>query len=224
MILPDPKVLQAAWLELQDIHKEYLAVHGVKLPKADHYADSTKSLQLAVLHHCKDREVHKDEISAIAQRDRPSSGADQQVRHLKRDGWSIGDKPGIHKLNPYEPSSELKISLAREQKRLGARDFDEIKQSFGERCATCGAREGRPDPRYGGANVALQKGHQDPTKPESKNNIIPQCQFCNRAYRNDYEFDDKGRVKAVASIRPVRKAQKRVQLEVLDWLQKKFRS
>lgn len=223
MTLPDAEDLQAAWIELQQIHKEHLAVHGVRLPKAEHYADSNKSLWLAVLYLYMDREVHKDEISQIAQRDIPDAGADQQVRHLKRDGWSIGDKPGVHKLNPYRPSAEFVNEGSRKRARLEANSFSEIKEAFGSRCATCGAREGFPDPRYGDEKVKLQQGHQDPHGAgDDKKNIIPQCQFCNRTYADDYVFDDKGRVRAVANVRPVQRASESVQRKVLDWLIKQF--
>ncbi len=223
MTLPNPDDLQAAWLEVKDIHKEHLAIHGVKLPKVDHYTESNKSLWLAVLHCYMDRHVHKDEISEIAQRDIPGCGSDQQVRHLKRDGWSIGDKRGIHKLNPYKPSLTFLNTDARKQSRLVAKDFNELKEIYGHRCATCGAREGRPDPRYGEEKVSLQQGHQDPNKPgDDRGNIIPQCQFCNRSYKNDYVFDDKGRVRAVANVRPVQHAHEDVQRKILDWLLKEF--
>ena len=61
MNLPNADDLQVAWVELQGIHKEHLAVHNVRLPPSEHYADSAKSLWLAVLYLYKDREVHKDE-------------------------------------------------------------------------------------------------------------------------------------------------------------------
>lgn len=49
-------------------------------------------------------------------------------------------------------------------------------------------------------------------------NIIPQCQYCNQAYKNDFTFDDKGRVRAIASAEPVKRATKPVQEKVFNWL------
>ncbi len=106
-MLPTPSELQKAWEDIQRLHTQYLAVHEVIIPKVDDYAAHNRSLQLAVLWHYRDREVHKDEVSAIAQRDRPGAATDQQIRHLKRDGWDIGPKPGRHKLNPFRPSQEF---------------------------------------------------------------------------------------------------------------------
>lgn len=221
MALPSPRKLQAAWTELREIHTEYLAVHGVRIPQVERYTENNKAVWLAVLWHCRDREVHKDEISAVVRRDIGGAAADQQVRHLKRDGWDIGPSPGRHKLNPYEPSQEFLNVAARKRMRLTTGDFDVIKQSFGGRCATCGAREGRPDPRYGRDVVQLHQGHRDPQKDgDDSDNIIPQCQFCNRSYKSDFVFDDKGRAYAVASVAPVRRASRTVQQRVLDWLLK----
>jgi len=149
MALPSPSNLQAAWAELRSIHAEYLAVHEVIIPQVEHYAENNKSIWLAMLWQRRDQEIHKDEISEVVRRDMPGAAADQQVRHLKRDGWDIGQSPGRHRLNPYAPSQEFLNAAARKRMRLGADDFDAIKRSFGGRCATCGATEGRPDPRYG---------------------------------------------------------------------------
>lgn len=219
MPLPNPEELQTAWTDLQAIHKEYLAVHGVRIPQTDHYAQNNKAAWLAMLWHNKTREIHKDEIAAIVRRDIPDAAADQQIRHLKRDGWNIGTRPGWHKLNPYSPSPEFLNTHARKRMRLGADSFDAIKQAFGARCATCGAREGQPDPRYGQDTVDLQRGHRDPHgEGDDPDNIIPQCQFCNRSYKSDFVFDDKGRAYAVAGINPVRRADAPVQKRILDWL------
>lgn len=53
-------------------------------------------------------------------------------------------------------------------------------------------------------------------------NIIPQCQFCNRAYKNDFVFDAKGRVVSVCSLAPVKKARAEVQASIYEWLKKKY--
>jgi len=86
-------------------------------------------------------------------------------------------------------------------------DFEKIKKAYGYRCATCGAKEGEFHhlPQYEGRRekVVLQKGHINPHKPLEAGNIIPQCQFCNRAYRNWFVFDRNGRVRGVAAARVV---------------------
>ena len=48
MTLPKPDDLQAARIELQEIHREYLVLHNVKLPKAKYYTDNDKERVRAV--------------------------------------------------------------------------------------------------------------------------------------------------------------------------------
>ncbi|MGI9250080.1 MAG: hypothetical protein ACR2PR_02630 [Pseudohongiellaceae bacterium] len=219
--LPSKKELQEAWLKVKDIHREYLARHNVNLPDAKNYWETSKSMWLAVLLHYEGQEVDKNFMMKVAERDRPNHAGDQQVRHLKRDGWEIGDIKGKHKLDPYKPSMEFLNVDRRKSKTLSASTFGEIKEAYGFKCATCGGKEGQPDSRYGSEKIKLQKAHMNPLdRGDIKGNIIPQCQFCNRAYRGDYVFDDKGRVKSVADVRPVQKADKKVQRMILKWLEK----
>lgn len=49
----------------------------------------------------------------------------------------------------------------------------------------------------------------NPSKPITLDNLIPQCQICNQAYQDDFVFDIKGRVVAVASVKPVFKKPKK---------------
>ena len=222
--LPNSAELQKAWEELQDIHARYLARHDVKLPQAIQYNERAKSIWLAVLFHYQGLDVHKNTISAICQRDKPDLAPDQQVRHLKRDGWRLkSDGKGNHNLDPYQPSLEVLNIRNRRDGLLSAESFEDVKRVFGHSCATCGAREGRPDPRYGEDKVRLQRGHRDPAKPAAdKQNIIPQCQFCNRAYRGDFVFDEKGRAWAIADIGPVQRASTEAKQKVLRFLRELF--
>jgi len=222
--LPTSSELQKAWEDIQDIHEQYLAKHGVKLPRANQYKERAKSIWLAVLFHYQGEDVHKNTISAICQRDNPSLAPDQQVRHLKRDGWRMrSDGKGNHNLDPFQPSLELLNDKIRREGLLSAVLFDDIKRTFGYSCATCGAREGHPDPRYGEDKVVLQRGHRDPAKAATDTlNIIPQCQYCNRAYRGDFVFDEKGRAWAIADIGPVQRASSDVKKKVLQFLRDIF--
>lgn len=80
-------------------------------------------------------------------------------------------------------------------------DFERLKSHYGYRCATCGAEEGKLhyNPYYARSEVVvLQKGHMNPNLPLEPGNIIPQCQFCNRAYRNWLVFDRHGRTVGVS--------------------------
>lgn len=218
--IPTKMELNRAYKELTKLHRQHLAQYGVKLPtKSAH-----KWVWLAMLYHYKGEYVHKDDISEAVEKVFPSAGKDQQVRHLKRDGWYIENKQGTHALVTLEkPSPEFQTELKRRSGRLSASDFDDIKQIFNNCCATCGAGEGKPNVRYGQDLVELQQGHRDPDEPsDDLGNIIPQCQFCNRAYRSDFAFDEKGRVDAVASVRPVKKAKEHVKKAIWEYLRGRF--
>jgi len=52
----------------------------------------------------------------------------------------------------------------------------------------------------------LQQAHRNPKQPLEGKNIIPQCQFCNRADRNYWVYDERGRVAGVADLKPIQKS------------------
>ena len=71
---------------------------------------------------------------------------------------------------------------------------------------------------YPASITLLQQGHKDPSLPLTLNNTIPQCQFCNRASRNYFIFDNKGRVEKIYDPKFVLKSDKEIQLEMLKIL------
>ena len=77
--------------------------------------------------------------------------------------------------------------------------WEKIKKDYDNRCATCGSKEGEINIRYPGTTTKLQKGHMDPNKKLDANNIIPQCDKCNRPDRNYFVYNNKGRVVKIAN-------------------------
>ena len=220
--LPSPKKLQEAWEVLKSEHKKYLTMYDVKIPDVEKYDETQHSLWLAMLRINLDKGVHKSEMSKLAQRDKPELAADQQVRHLKRAGWNLIDvRRGMHKLDPYKPSPEWNREQTRRRQIDSAELFDDLKKAFGYRCASCGGEEAKPDARYGDGLIELQQGHMNPERPLQRGNLIPQCQFCSQTYKNDFTFDAKGRVRAIASVGPLRRASKTTQKKALEWLLKR---
>ncbi|MDA7999899.1 MAG: hypothetical protein MPK06_01945 [Alphaproteobacteria bacterium] len=214
--IPTKAALEKAWRRAEKIHSDHLEQHGVKLPEWG----TAKGCWLAILFHYSGKEVDKNRISEITRHHFPDFAPDQQVRHLKRDGWNDEGTGGKHKiLNPKVPHPNFANSLKNRTGNLTNADFDTLKKAFNNCCATCGAEEGKEHPKYRDpAVVKLHKGHCDPHKELTVGNTIPQCQYCNRAYRDDFVFERDGRVKAVASVRPVRRASKSVQDEVRKFL------
>jgi len=219
------KQIDQSWLRLCKIHKKYLLQHGVKLPKVG----TNKYIWLSVLYHRyetdKKKFVHKDEMSRIVSGHIHTSATDQQVRHLKRDGWClVSDNKGGHRLDPYKVSPEYQQDKQRRSSTVSEKGFQDIKKSFDYRCASCGSKEGEVSWRYGNKDdtIKLQQGHKDPEKPLDNSNTIPQCQFCNRAYKGDFTFDDKGRVRAIANVEPVKRSSEATMKKVYDYLKKRF--
>ena len=208
---PTESDLEQAYEKANAIHGKHLSKHGVKMPEWGR----AKGYWFSILIYFSPESVHKDTISDITRTYLPEFARDQEVRHLKRDGWNLEGK-GQHVIKEStKVSPEFKLNKL----RLKASNFEEIKKAFGNRCASCGVLEGEPSFRYGEETTAkLQKGHKDPALPLTQENIIPQCQFCNRAYKNDFTFDDKGRVRAVASVNPVKRASKTVQDNIKNYL------
>lgn len=209
--------LEEAWDSLKVVHSRYLALHEVKLPDKR----SQKWVWLAVLFHHKDRPVHKDYVSEATRRVFPNAAYDQQVRHLKRDGWNLlPGKPGEHRLDPYSVAPDFSTEKARRHSRGPSSDFKTLKERTGNLCLTCGAAEKQPHPRYPGSqDVVIHQGHMDPAQSaHGIGNVIPQCQYCNQAYRDDFVFDDKGRVQAIASLAPLKRANTDVRAAALEFL------
>jgi len=114
------------------------------------------------------------------------SGAIYKGCTLKRGEYVLVD---LHTINPYFNASR------RDESTL---DFSSVKGKYKHLCATCGCKEGRPH-RYSNEVVVLEKGHKDPSKPMTDCNIIPQCQMCNKVAKDNWIFDDYGRVTRVTT-------------------------
>ena len=89
---------------------------------------------------------------------------------------------------------------------------------YNYRCATCGSKEGEKNFLYPASVTTLQQGHKDPSKPLTMDNTIPQCPFCNRASRNYFVFDNKGRVEKINDPQFVLRSSKDIQKEMLKLL------
>lgn len=210
------------WAELTALHDKYLKPYKVKLPRIG----TDRCIWLVVLYEAykinPDSFVSKDKIADVVRQYRPEASGDQQIRHLKRDGWYLRSEKIAniihHAIDPTKLAPEYIDSIRKEQDLLGAGDFEAIKQAWDNRCATCGGVEGDKSWRHYDKPIKLQEGHKDPAKGLAPKNVIPQCQYCNQAYKNDFVFDDKGRVRAVADISPIKRASASVKQKIKDFL------
>lgn len=125
----------------------------------------------------------------------------QQARHLGLQyGWNISQSKvngdaGYILVNTTHPHPYFQNS-----RRLDTiTDWDGLKKRYNNQCAVCGSIEGQFNLKMSHKIVKLEKGHMDPRKPMSDDNIIPMCDCCNQYYKNYAVFDKLGRVECFNS-------------------------
>ena len=213
-------------------YKNSLEKYNVKMPKL--YSNGNYTLNALVLIYLFSKIgeiVSKQELTDYLR----TMGFDvndvQQARHLaQQSGWyilsgtrgdyeckNLGIKSGEYMLKtikePYPSYKNLKRT-----ETLNAGSWDELKKMYNYRCATCGSKEGEPNFLYPASTTTLQQGHKDPSMPLTIDNTIPQCPFCNRASRNYFVFDNKGRVEKIYDPHFILRSDKEIQLTMLQLL------
>lgn len=218
--------------EIKKSWEKNLKEFGVKLPNLlvkDDY--SLNSLVLIYLYININKVVSKQELTDFLATMGHNCNDVQQARHLaQQSGWYIlsgtrGDsecqtyniKPGEYMLKtiqePYPSYKNMKRTES-----LNANSWEELKKIYNYRCATCGSKEGEKNFLYPASITRLQQGHKDPNMALSIDNTIPQCDFCNRASRNYFVFDNKGRVEKINDPKFVLRSSKNIQEEMLKLL------
>lgn len=207
--------LGQAWEQVKAVWRNKLERYGVKLPSEG----SASSLWLSILWIHKDGEpIHKRAIGKVVTNLRSDLTEDQQVRHLKGDGWhDVGGGRGWHKILFETPSPDWMMRRTRRGGSLDNPTWEEIKLAYDQRCAWCRAEEGTPHWRDS-VDVRLQQAHKDPARPAIADNIIPLCQYHNQALRDTLVLDDDGFPKAVASTQLVEAASRDVKLAIRSML------
>lgn len=219
---------------LRDFHEKFLKKFGVKLPKLqDSSGQFTKdALVLVYLSrgYPKAKAVSKTELTHFVRSFYPDTPDVQQARHLgAQSGWWIvaGGRDNIvaslrrgwyqlHTLEEPYPSFTLGHRITE------TADWAELKRQYGLRCATCGSEEGKPHLHWPATKTKLQKAHMNPLKPLVAGNIIPQCGKCNRADRNYWVYDAKGRVVNIADPKIILRCGPTVQKAMYKILYNKF--
>lgn len=222
---------------IKGYHKTHLEKHGVKLPKLQSKGRYTKDA-LTLVYLCRDYPnthiVSKDELTAFIRTFYPDNTNDvQQARHLaaqkgwyilsgtRKDNASLQLKAGEYKLESLE-SHYPGFSHQRRENIAGDDYFEELKKSYGYRCATCGSKEGEPSFHWPNVTTVLHKAHMNPNKPLEIGNIIPQCEKCNRPDRNNWIYDQKGRVVGIASEKVIDKCTKEIRKKIYERLKNEF--
>lgn len=230
-----PEEIDRLYEELFDFHHKYLKKFDVKMPK-EH---TIKALQLIFLYKHRNKLVHKDSISIFIRSMIDEAGKDQQARHLAtQNGWYILNKnenipgyddfkvpSGYHLFFDYKtPKPSYYGTILKRKGRMAASTFEDLVSIYDHKCATCGAEEGKPHPRFLDKKVELQQGHMNPNFSLNLENTIPQCQICNQIYQDFFVFDENGFIKSIHNAYFILRSDDRVKesmFEVLKTVLKK---
>jgi len=222
-ILPEEKIKEI-WQLITKKHSEHLSKYGVALPnlkvrRKGQIEFSKDALVLVYLAqgYPNTKWISKESLTAFIREYFPDTNDVQSARHLgmQKGFYIVSSRQGNNYPENKPPPSEkgtyyLLVSLEKPHPAFRPKrrqevevDFSAIKQGYQNRCATCGSEEGMPHLKYPQVTTRLQRGHRNPHLPLTPENTIPQCELCNRAYRNWWIFDERGRVEGIASAEPV---------------------
>lgn len=225
--------LQADYERLHQAHTQFLFKHGVQLPRPG----SQQLLSLIYLHRHMGTLVSLEGLRAFIRTYIPGGSMDKQPRHLKYKGWHIvlsgksrdllpesavyqdgrGDcqtrdagmrVPKGHLMLASDTTPSPDFVMDKRSGGLDGTTWSSLCASHGHRCAVCG----RAGP--------LERGHRDPTKSMTPDNLLPMCSDCNNHASNDLVFDARGRIAAVASERFVATASLATRMRIFDALRK----
>ena len=232
----DRNEIQHYYNELQRVHKENsLEIEfGIKLPKLFNKNGTyvKNALCLVLLYSRFQSPVTKNDLTSFIQVFFPNINDVQQARHLgAQEGWYVlsgtrGDRKGNLNSGEYmlysvsEPYPDY--TIGRRINSLTVESWDELKNIYHNRCVTCGSEEGKQHLINSETITQLQQGHMDPQRPIDLENIIPQCDWCNRAYRSYFCFDNKGRVSSINDPNFVLKSTEEIQKKIFILLLEQF--
>lgn len=233
--MEDKEILEVYNL-IKEYHAKYLAQFGVKLPRlkmSDRYTRNALVLVYLCRNYPNTAIVSKDELTEFVRQFYPKTNDVQQARHLgAQSGWYI--LSGTRKDNASLSISDREYHLetlercypgfTAERRECSDGDdfFEELKCSYNYCCATCGSREGEPHRYWKSTTTTLQMGHMDPMKPLEKDNVIPQCEKCNRPDRNYWIYDKKGRVVGIANEKVIDRCSKQMRRKIYERLKVEF--
>ncbi len=219
--------IENVYEKIKEEHSLFLDKFGVKMPllRKPNGEYINRALQLVYLRTNLGKLVHRDEITEFVRQHSTSAGNDQQPRHLKYDGWDVrlGGKAndiwidgnsvpngynGLLQVQTPAPDGFSNI-LRSYKKNLG--DWKDVLQVYGQRCAMCHSKTGR-----------IERGHKNPLKGDSINNLIPLCSKCNNWCGKDIILNDDGRVCGLAGPRIVLNSPEEVQECIFRKLKTKF--
>ncbi|MCZ0932610.1 MAG: hypothetical protein OXJ52_05605 [Oligoflexia bacterium] len=215
-------------------HQKYLKNHDVKLPKLKNNKGFYMKDALILIYLSQGypltKKATKQELTQFIRKYYPNTNDVQQARHLgAQKGWWIlaGGRDNIVlslKRGEYQLYTLEKPypGFTEGRRQVKSFDWNDIKKNYSYRCATCGSKEGEPHFHWPQTITKLQQAHKNPEQTLNKRNIIPQCQKCNRADRNRWIYDDKGRAIKLANANVLKSCSESVQKKAYRILYEKY--
>jgi len=224
--------IEKIYEKIKNYHAKFLKHRGVKMPKLRNSEGYTKDA-LILIYLAKDypettKIVTKSELTQFVRHYYPDVNDMQQARHLgAQKGWFIlaggrEDIGGLERGDYQLLSLETPYPAFDGHRIENTEDWESIKKQYNFRCATCGSEEKKPNIHWPNTITKLQKSHMDPNKPLVSGNIIPQCQKCNRADRNNWVYDERGRAIKVANPNIITRSDEFVRRAMHRILKKEF--
>jgi len=225
-------VIKITYKIITDYHHRYLKSQGVKLPKLKIECKYTRDALILVYlaqNYPQTRAVSKSELTQFIRAYYPDTNDVQQARHLgAQKGWFIAaggrDNRDVNLgRGDYQlVTLEKKYPAFHGHRIEKADDWKSLKAEYGYRCITCGSKEGRYHIHYPNTITKLQRAHKDPNKPLIHGNVIPQCGKCNRADRNNWVYDERGRVIKLANPKVIKRSDREIKWQVYKILYQEF--
>lgn len=110
--------------------------------------------------------------------------------HIEKSGSKVFGWYRLISLSEPHPS----FIPTRRNQEFTENEWELMKSESGNRCWSCGAKEGEVHYKDKTKIVNLEKGHCDPRLPLTLDNTFPQCNYCNAVYKNKFVFDKRGNV------------------------------
>ena len=229
------KTIYKLYKKIKQYHEKHLKKYGVGLPKLKNnkglYTKNALILIYLSQNYPNTKKATKQELTQFIIKYYPNTNDVQQARHLgAQKGWWIlaGGRDNIVrtlKRGEYQlyTLKEPYPGFTKNRRLAKPSNWSDIKKLYSYRCATCGSEEGQPHFHWPETKTKLQQAHKNPEKPLGTGNIIPQCQKCNRADRNRWIYDDKGRVVKLANASVLNSCSESVQKKAYRILYKKYK-
>lgn len=232
------KLISKQYNLIKKYHEKYLSNFGVKLPNLKYKNNFSKNALVLIylsLGYPNTKVVSKSELTRFVNKYHKNTIDVQQARHLAAqsgfyivsgqrndfEAKKINLKSGEYKLISLEIPYPGYINNRRTE---NISSFEELKALYNHRCATCGSKENEPNIHWPSVITTLQKGHMNPNRPLTIDNIIPQCPQCNRADKNNWIYDNKGRVVSIANPNVVKTCSENIQKKIYKILKEELKS